>query len=80
MKRMLVLVCLSIPILIGCSQTQTQTAALQEQCSAGSQAACQELARTQRPSYEEQTQSDLQKSRPMIPSPATAVPPGRHGP
>jgi hypothetical protein len=80
MKRMLVLVCLSILVMIGCSQTQTQTATLQEQCSAGSKAACEELARTQQPSYEEQPQSGLQESQPTIPSPATATPPARHAP
>jgi hypothetical protein len=79
MKSILALVCLSVPIMIGCSQTQTSS--LQDQCSAGNSSACEELARTQRPTYQEQqTNSDLDKSRPMIPTPSSAIPPARHFP
>ncbi len=79
MKTILLLVCLNIPIMIGCSQTQSSD--LQEQCSAGNSAACEELARAQRSSYgQAEKDSDLEKSRPMIPTPASAVPPPRHFP
>jgi hypothetical protein len=78
MKSILALVCLSIPIMIGCSQSQTSV--LQEQCSAGSKEACEELARMQRQSYAEQPGAELQKTQPMVPSPATAAPAGRHAP
>lgn len=79
MKTILLLVCMSIPIMIGCSQTQTSD--LQAQCSAGNSTACEELARAQRSSYAQpQQDSDLNKSRPMIPTPASAVPPPRHFP
>jgi hypothetical protein len=75
MKHILVLCCLILPILSGCASGQTPQ--LREQCSAGDQVACQELARV---SYREQSDSTLQKSRPAIPSPVAAVPPGNHLP
>ena len=80
MKRMLVLLCLSLAVMPGCSRTQTQTSALQDRCSAGSAAACEELARVQQSSYAEQEDSALRQSRPMIPTPASAVPPANHFP
>ncbi len=79
MKNILALVCLSIPIMIGCSQTTTP--ALQDQCSVGDAAACEELGRAQRSSYQEQqANSGVDKTRPVIPPPASAIPPPRHFP
>ncbi len=72
MKVIVALVCISLPLMAGCSRNQT--AALQDQCSGGSAAACEELARAQQASYQ-QTDSSLHGSRPMIPSPASAAPP-----
>jgi len=78
MKGILAAVAISALIMIGCSQSQTST--LQEQCSAGSKEACEELAHEQQRSYAEQPQTELQTSQPAIPSPASAVPPGHHLP
>jgi hypothetical protein len=75
-KRTLLLLCLSVAIMAGCSETRT--ANLQDQCSAGSKTACEELAHAQTSTYQQQTESGLQQSRPMIPTPATAVPPANH--
>src|SRR5579875_775094 len=79
MRNIVALLCLSMALLIGCSQTQTS--ALQGQCSAGDAAACEELARAQRSSYQEQPASSaVDKTRPVIPSPSSAIPPPRHLP
>lgn len=78
MKLMSVLVCLIVTLMAGCSRSQT--AILQDQCLAGSKAACEELARAQQSSYEEQTESNLHQARPMIPSPAVAAPSGNRSP
>ena len=77
MKRMLVVLCLGV-LVSGCAQSKN--AGLQDRCSAGDQAACEELAREQRPSYEQQAATKLQETRPVIPPPASATPPGGRSP
>jgi hypothetical protein len=75
---LLLTLCVSIAIMPGCSTSRS--ANLRNECSAGSRVACEELSHAQTSEYQEQNEAGLEQSRPLLPSAATAVPPGNHFP